>query len=57
MIRKDVTYSPSFFKRLKEVEEKHFWFATRRRHILDKITKFVSPPARLLEVGCGTRQC
>jgi len=48
------TFDPSFFKRLKEVEADHFWFQVRRRWILDKMRKFVPPPARFLEVGCGT---
>lgn len=53
MKQKDV-YDPSFFRRLKEVEADHFWFQLRRRWILDKMKKFVPPPARFLEVGCGT---
>jgi ubiquinone/menaquinone biosynthesis C-methylase UbiE len=48
------TYDPSFFQRLKKIEKNHFWFHIRRKWIFDKIKKVVSPPAKLLEVGCGT---
>jgi SAM-dependent methyltransferase len=48
------TYDPSFFELLKKVEAKHFWFQIRRRWIFDRIKKFIPPPARVLEVGCGT---
>jgi SAM-dependent methyltransferase len=48
------TYDPSFFDQLKEVEHKHFWFRVRRKWIFDRIKKFIPPPARILEVGCGT---
>ncbi len=48
------TYNPSFFDRLRNVEEKHFWFRIRRKWIFDRIKKFVLPPAKILEIGCGT---
>lgn len=48
------TFDPSAFKRLREAEEKHFWFEVRRKWIFDKISKFAPPPATVLEVGCGT---
>jgi ubiquinone/menaquinone biosynthesis C-methylase UbiE len=48
------TYTPVFFDNLKKAEEKHFWFEVRRKWIYDSIQKFVLPPARALEVGCGT---
>jgi len=47
------TYNPDSFKRLKKVESWHFWFVVRRRWILDRIKKYVAPPAKILEVGCG----
>lgn len=48
------TFDPSYFEWLKKVEERHFWFHIRRKWIFDKIKKFIPPPAKLLEVGCGT---
>lgn len=48
------TYDPSFFDQLRNVEEKHFWFRIRRKWIFDRIKKFVLPPAKILEIGCGT---
>jgi SAM-dependent methyltransferase len=48
------TYDPSFFNKLKRVEEEYFWFAIRRKWIFDMIKKFVPPRAKILEVGCGT---
>ena len=48
------TFNPSFFEWLKKAEEKHFWFQIRRKWIIDKIKKFIPPPAKFLEVGCGT---
>jgi ubiquinone/menaquinone biosynthesis C-methylase UbiE len=48
------TFDPLAFQRLKRAEENHFWFQVRRRWIFDEISKFIPPPATLLEVGCGT---
>lgn len=48
------TFDPSFFEKLKRVEENHFWFRVRRKWIYDRIRKFYPPPAGVLEVGCGT---
>jgi SAM-dependent methyltransferase len=48
------TFDPSFFERLRSTEETHFWFRARRKWIFDALTKFLPPPATLLEVGCGT---
>lgn len=53
-MNRNITYSPSFFKDLKNAEKNHFWFVTRRKWIFEKIRKFSPPPAILLEVGCGT---
>ena len=48
------TFDPSFFEHLKNAEENHFWFHVRRKWIFDRIRKFIPPPAKVLEVGCGT---
>lgn len=48
------TFDPAFFDRLRRAEEKNFWFQIRRKWIFDRIKKFITPPARVLEVGCGT---
>jgi SAM-dependent methyltransferase len=53
-MNKTDTFSPSFFKNLKEAEENYFWFYVRRKWIYDSIRRFIPPPAKLLEVGCGT---
>jgi SAM-dependent methyltransferase len=53
-VKRTDTFSPSFFEILKKAEEKHFWFNVRRKWILQSISRFVPPPANLLEVGCGT---
>lgn len=54
LIKEDDTYDPSYFKKLKRIEEKHFWFKIRRKWIFDRIKKFTPSNARILEVGCGT---
>jgi len=51
---KSDTFSPSSFAVLKKAEAEHFWFHIRKQWIFDKINKFMSPPANVLEVGCGT---
>jgi SAM-dependent methyltransferase len=48
------TFDPSVFERLKKAEENHFWFRIRRQWIFDKISTFIAPPAKVLEIGCGT---
>ncbi|MGE5893561.1 MAG: methyltransferase domain-containing protein [bacterium] len=48
------TFDPSAFEKLKEAEEKYFWFQIRRKWIFDKINRFSKPPATMIEVGCGT---
>ncbi len=52
--RKEESFDPSFFQGLKEAEERYFWFTVRRRWIFDAVSRFSPPPAKLLEVGCGT---
>lgn len=51
---KKQTFDPDAFVRLKECEANHFWFDVRRKWILDKISKYVPPPAGFIEIGCGT---
>ena len=53
-MEKTDAFDPSLFERLKKDEEKHFWFEVRRKWIFDKIKKFIPPPAKVLETGCGT---
>jgi ubiquinone/menaquinone biosynthesis C-methylase UbiE len=48
------TFNPEAFGRLKQAEQKHFWFQVRRKWIYDRIRKLVPPPAKVLEIGCGT---
>jgi ubiquinone/menaquinone biosynthesis C-methylase UbiE len=48
------TFTPSAFQRLKNAESNHFWFLTRRKWIFDRLKRFIPPPAKVLEVGCGT---
>lgn len=48
------TFDPSLFESLKRAEEGYFWFRIRRKWIFDKISKFAPPPAKVLEIGCGT---
>lgn len=48
------SFDPSYFEHIKIVEDKYFWFNVRKKWIFDKITKFVNPPAQILDAGCGT---
>jgi len=54
LIKKTGTFDPSAFHRLRNAENTHFWFTSRRKWILSCIKQFVTPPAKILEVGCGT---
>ena len=50
-------YDPSFFQRLTEVEDRHFWFRSRNRLIAEIAKKICGgwrPGYIALEVGCGT---
>ncbi|MBI5075460.1 MAG: class I SAM-dependent methyltransferase [Nitrospirae bacterium] len=51
---KEESFDPLFFRQLKEAEETYFWFQVRRKWIYDRISKVIPPPAKILEVGCGT---
>lgn len=53
-MKENDSFDPSIFERLKKAESEHFWFQIRKKWIYDKISKFISPPAKVLEVGCGT---
>jgi len=53
-IQKKNTFDPSLFEQLKKIEANHFWFDIRRKWIFDKVKKVIPPPARILEIGCGT---
>lgn len=45
---------PEVVRMLEESQQRHFWFAARNRQILDFLRRDgLTPPARLLEVGCG----
>jgi ubiquinone/menaquinone biosynthesis C-methylase UbiE len=53
-VMKSDTFSPSSFITLKKAEAEHFWFDIRKQWIFDRISKIISPPAAILEIGCGT---
>lgn len=44
------------FKRMAELDDRHWWFTARRRILSSVIRRVVRPPrdARILELGCGT---
>ena len=49
-------YSPSFFEKLAQVEDRHFWFRFRNRLLSRLVQDLVAPlPSgfRMLEAGCG----
>lgn len=48
------TFKSSYFAILKKVEAEHFWFHIRKKWIFDRVSKFILPPADVLEIGCGT---
>jgi len=46
---------PEFLRTLETSQRTHFWFVARNRQILDFLRDDgAPPPARILEVGCGT---
>lgn len=49
-------FDPHFFDTLAEVEGRHFWFAARRRVILDALRRGVPEleKRRLFDIGCGS---
>jgi SAM-dependent methyltransferase len=48
-------YDPHYFPHIADVEERHFWFVTRRECILDALRASVPDLAerRIVDVGCG----
>jgi ubiquinone/menaquinone biosynthesis C-methylase UbiE len=49
-------YEPALFDTLDVVEDRHFWFAARRRvvgTVLRQLTAKLSPGYHVLELGCG----
>ncbi len=44
------------YARMAELEDRHWWFAARRRILTEVLARLVALPAapRLLEAGCGT---
>lgn len=52
----EISYNPSHFKKLFEVEDKHFWFKSRNKIIailLEQVVQGFAPGYKVLEVGCG----
>ena len=49
-------YDPHYFDTLIEVEDRHFWFVTRRRVILDVLRRALHglQDRRLFDIGCGS---
>lgn len=46
---------PELLRTLEASQDSHFWFDARNRQILDFLRRDAAPPpARVLEVGCGT---
>jgi SAM-dependent methyltransferase len=46
---------PEVVRMLEESQRTHFWFRARNRRILDFLRRDgLAPPARILEIGCGT---
>lgn len=51
---RDDGFNPEFFRRMVEVEPKHFWFVARNRVLMDVMRKHFRSPGKVLEIGCGT---
>ncbi|MDO8927309.1 MAG: class I SAM-dependent methyltransferase [Sideroxyarcus sp.] len=48
-------FNPKFFQLMAEVEPANFWFVSRNRILGDALRKHIAvPPAKVLEIGCGT---
>lgn len=50
------SYNPSYFALLSHVEERHFWFRTRKRVIstlVSQITEKHNTNYKILDIGCG----
>jgi SAM-dependent methyltransferase len=48
------TFDPTLFEQLKTAEKGHCWFVSRRKWILDRVSKCLAAGSSFLEVGCGT---
>jgi SAM-dependent methyltransferase len=48
------TFPRERLARLREVEDRHFWFIGRRALVDQLIERHVPSPARILDIGCGT---
>ncbi len=55
--RQSDSYDPQYFRKIAEVEDRHFWFGARNRVIgaaVSNVVKDLPDGFGLLEVGCGT---
>ena len=50
----DAAFPPEAFDDLAKIEANSFWFQSRNKLIAWALQRYFEPPARLLEVGCGT---
>lgn len=51
----DYELDPELMRRLWRMEERHFWHAARNRWIRRALLRYgAPPPARILDVGCGS---
>lgn len=51
----NTTYFPKgSFDTLYQIEEASFWFKVRNTILSQTITRYLPPPAEVIEVGCGT---
>jgi len=48
------TFDPAHFTDLRKAERTFFWFAVRRKWILDVLRKNAAAGSKVLEIGCGT---
>src|SRR5579871_1524792 len=49
-----VSYDPRDLEVLAGIEERHFWFRSRRRIIVDRLRRWFPGARRYLEIGSGT---
>jgi len=47
-------YDRNFFRKISEVEDKHFWFSSRNRLIRRVLKRYTPEAVNFLEIGCGT---